>query len=185
MLDLAILAILVIGFLIGLRRGLILQVIHLIGFFVAFAAAYVYSDDLAPKLKLWIPFPSINNSETLTMFFNSVGLENAFHHAIAFAIIFFAAKIILQMIGSMLDFIAHLPILKQLNKWGGGLLGFIEVYLIMFILLYIAALFPTASVQEPLNDSFMAEVMVKDTPFLSNEIQELWFEYVPETATGK
>lgn len=78
----------------------------------------------------------------------------------------------------MLDFVAHLPILKQLNVWAGGILGFIEVYLIMFILLYIAALVPIEVLQGPINNSFMAELMVKNTPVLSNQLKEMWVEYM-------
>jgi uncharacterized membrane protein required for colicin V production len=181
MLDLAILAILLIGFLIGLRRGFILQLIHLTGFVVAFIAAYVYYDELAPKLKLWIPYPSLEDSSAMKFFFEESGLDMAYYNAIAFAILFFAAKFTWQMIGSMLDFIAHLPILKQLNRWGGGILGFLEVYLIMFIVLYIAALLPVESIQGPMNRSFLAEGIVKNTPFLSEKVKELWFQYkLPE-----
>ncbi|CAH0346280.1 CvpA family protein [Bacillus sp. CECT 9360] len=178
MLDLAIIAILVIGFLIGLRRGFILQLIHLTGFVVAFIAAYVYYDELAPKLKLWVPYPTFGDSSAVETFFDGTGLDMAYYNAIAFAIIFFAAKILWQLIGSMLDFIAHLPILKQLNRWGGGILGFLEVYLIMFIVLYIAALVPLGSIQGAMNNSFLAEGMVKNTPFLSEMVKELWFEYM-------
>lgn len=177
MLDLAILAILLIGFLIGLKRGFILQLIHLTGFVVAFIAAYVYYDELAPKLKLWIPYPSFGDASAIKLFFDGTGLDMAYYNAIAFAIIFFAAKIIWQMIGSMLDFIAHLPILKQLNRWGGGIFGFLEVYLIIFIVLYIAALLPVESIQGPMNNSFLAEGIVKNTPFLSDKVKELWFQH--------
>ena len=54
----------------------------------------------------------------------NVNLEDAYYRAIAFVVIFFAVKIILQIIGSMLDFIAQIPVLKQLNVWAGGILGF-------------------------------------------------------------
>lgn len=179
MLDLAIIAILLIGLLVGLRRGFILQVIHLTGFIVAFIVAYVYYDEFAPKLRLWIPFPDMGDSSSFHMLFNSVGLDTAYYNAIAFAIIFFITKIVWHMLGSMLDFIAHLPILKQLNRWGGGILGFTEVYLLMFIILYIAALLPMDAVQGAFNNSILAEVIVKDTPFLSGQVKELWFHNVP------
>ncbi|MBT2716327.1 CvpA family protein [Bacillus sp. ISL-57] len=181
MLDLAILAILLIGLLIGLKRGFILQAVHMTGFIVAFIAAYVFYGDLAPNLKLWIPFPTMGDSSTLNMFFDTVGLDTAYYNAIAFAIIFFAAKILWQMIGSMLNFITHLPILKQLNRWGGGILGFLEVYLIMFIILYIAAMLPMDSIQKPLTGSFLAESIVKHTPFLSEQVKELWFHDVKQS----
>lgn len=178
MLDLAILAILLIGLLIGLKRGFILQLVHMTGFIVAFIVAYIFYGDLAPNLKMWIPFPSIGDSSTLNMFFESVGLETAYYNAIAFAIVFFATKILWQMLGSMLNFITYLPILKQLNRWGGAILGFAEVYLIMFIILYIAALLPMDSIQGPLTGSFLAESIVKHTPFLSEQVKDLWFNSV-------
>jgi uncharacterized membrane protein required for colicin V production len=179
MLDLAILAFLIIGLLVGLRRGFILQTIHLTGFIVAFIVAYVYYDEFAPKLHLWIPFPSMGDSNSFQMLFDTVGLDTAYYNAIAFAMIFFVTKIIWHMLGSMLDFIAHLPLLKTLNRWGGGILGFMEVYLILFIILYIAALLPMDMIQGSLSSSFLAESIVKDTPFLSQQVKELWFYNVP------
>jgi uncharacterized membrane protein required for colicin V production len=177
MLDLAVLFILAIGFLIGLKRGFILQLIHLTGFIIAFTVAYFNYEKLAPKLTLWVPYPSFNSSSTLDYVFDNANLEDAYYRAIAFVVIFFAVKILLQMVGSMLDFVAQIPILKQLNVWAGGMLGFTEVYLIMFIILFIAALIPMSSIQGPLTDSVLAEFMVKHTPFLSMAVQDLWMEY--------
>ncbi|MFS8631063.1 MAG: CvpA family protein, partial [Bacillales bacterium] len=48
MLSLAIIIILIFGFLVGLKRGFILQVIHLTGSIIAFLVAYIKYDDLAP-----------------------------------------------------------------------------------------------------------------------------------------
>ena len=174
MLDLAVLIILCFGFLMGLRRGFILQLIHLTGFIIAFIVAYLYYDQLAPKLTLWVPYPNISTNLTLPFVFDNVNLEDAYYRAIAFVVIFFAVKILLQIIGSMLDFVAQIPVLKQLNIWAGGMLGFIEVYLITFILLFIAALLPIESIQGPLTDSILAEFIIKNTPILSQLIQDLW-----------
>ena len=174
MLDLAVLIILCFGFLMGLRRGFILQLIHLTGFIIASIIAYLYYDQLAPKLTLWVPYPNLSTNLTLPSVFDNVNLEDAYYRAIAFVVIFFAVKILLQIIGSMLDFVAQIPVLKQLNIWAGGMLGFIEVYLITFILLFIAALLPIESIQGSLTDSILAEFMIKQTPILSQLIQDLW-----------
>lgn len=178
MLDLAVLAILIIGFIVGLKRGFILQTIHLVGFIAAFIVAYIYYDQLAPKLTLWIPYPNLGSSSTLNLLFENANLEDAYYRAIAFAAIFFAVKILLQIIGSMLDFVTHLPILKQLNVWAGGFLGFVEVYLLLFIVLYIAALLPIQAIQGPLNDSILAENIIKNTPVFSQQVKQLWIEYM-------
>ncbi|WP_071395975.1 CvpA family protein [Bacillus tuaregi] len=179
MLDLAVLIILCFGFLVGLKRGFILQLVHLTGFIIAFIVAYLYYDQLAPRLTLWIPYPNLDMNSTYTLLFENANLEDAYYRAIAFVVIFFAVKIILQIIGSMLDFIAQIPILKQLNIWAGGILGFIEVYLIMFIILFIAALLPIESIQGSLTNSILAEFIVKQTPILSQHIQDLWIQAPP------
>ncbi|PLR98087.1 CvpA family protein [Bacillus sp. T33-2] len=178
MLDLAVLVILIIGFFVGIKRGFILQSIHLTGFVLAFIAANLYYDDLAPRLPLWIPYPSFGSDSALRLLFDNANLEDAYYRAIAFVAIFFAVKILLQLIGSMLDFVANLPILKTLNVWAGGVLGIVEVYLILFILLYIAALLPIEAIQTPLSDSVLAENIVKNTPIFSEQIKQLWIDYV-------
>ncbi len=174
MIDLILIGVLVVGFLIGLRRGLILQLVHLTGFIAAFIIAYLYFDELAPKLRLWIPYPTVSEESSLAMFVNAGFLEDAYYRAIAFAMLFFATKIILQILGSMLDFLADLPILRTINGWLGGILGFVEVYLVIFLFLYIAALVPLTSIQTAMADSVVAKAMVEHTPVFSEKIKSMW-----------
>src|SRR5699024_5279084 len=141
MFSLIIYVLLIIGFLMGIKRGFILQVFHLIGFIVAFIVATMYYDRLSPYFTLWILYPDIIKSTgSLAEFFQKLPLEDGFYNGIAFVVIFFAAKIILQIIATMLDFVANLPVIGLLNKIGGAILGFIEVYAIVFFILFILAL---------------------------------------------
>lgn len=174
MFDLILIIILLMGFIIGLKRGFILQFVHLTGFIVAYIVAYLYYDDLAPKLNLWVPYPTFGDAETMKLIFEETNLESAYYRAISFAILFFATKIVMQIIGSMLDFVANLPLLKQINGIAGGLLGFVEVYLIVFLLLFIGALLPIEIVQSHINDSFMAKAIVQHTPIFSGKIKDMW-----------
>ncbi|KUP05754.1 membrane protein [Bacillus coahuilensis p1.1.43] len=179
MLDLALLVLLGIGFLIGVRRGLILQLIHMTGFIVAFVTAYIYYDDIAPKLVLWVPFPQLDEANSLNMLVEAANLDAAYYNAIAFAAIFFAVKILMQLIGSMLDFLAQFPLLKQFNSLLGGFLGFVEVYIIAFIALFIMALLPIEYIQTLLEQSVLGEMMVKHTPILSGTLEEWWIQTTP------
>jgi len=173
MIDLIILLLLIGGFLIGLRRGLILQVVHLTGFIVSFLVAYFYFDDLAPHLKLWIPYPNLTG-ENASILLAALNMEDIYYRGIAFAILFFGTKLAMQIIGSMLDFLADFPILRTVNRWLGGALGFVEIYLVLFLFLYIAAIVPIDSLQHALDGSIIAENMVKNTPVISDKLQQLW-----------
>jgi uncharacterized membrane protein required for colicin V production len=183
MLDIVIIVLLVMGFFVGLKRGFILQLFHLIGFIVAYIVANLYFEQLAPKLILWIPYPNFNNNQSLKILTGSGDMETAFYRAVAFALIFFAVKIVMQIIASMLDFIAQLPILKQLNFWAGGLLGFLENYLLIFILLYFAALIPIAMFQDTLDHSTLAKAIVNHTPVFSEQIKRWWIQYSATTTS--
>ncbi|BDG37036.1 CvpA family protein [Parageobacillus sp. VR-IP] len=178
MVDLLLLFILLMGFMIGLKRGFILQFIHMTGFIIAFVVAYLYYEKLVPPLRLWIPYPTFGDPETVKLLFESTHLDDAYYRAIAFAILFFATKIVMQIIGSMLDFVAQLPLLRSINRWAGGALGFVEVYLIVFLILYIGALVPIQSWQAKLQGSFLATAIVKHTPFLSEMLKQMWMRYM-------
>lgn len=178
MVSLILLGLLFFGFLIGLKRGFVLQVFHLIGFIVSFIVAVMYYDKIAPHLALWIPYPELSGDTTWAAFLQALPLEVGFYNAISFAIVFFVAKIILQIIASMLDFVADLPILSPINKIGGAVLGFLEIYFILFIVLFILALTPLSIAQTWINDSTVALFIIEKTPFLSAEIKELWFTHV-------
>lgn len=178
MVDLILIALLIFGFFVGLKRGFILQAFHLLGFIVAFIISAIYYDQLAPRLALWIPYPELEDQGAWADFFESLPIEGAFYNAIAFAIIFFVAKIIMQIITSMLDFVADLPILSSINSILGAVLGFVEVYLLIFIVLYILALTPLTGVQSWVNDSAVALFIIEHTPILSEQIKNLWFTKV-------
>ncbi|MCM3596463.1 CvpA family protein [Metabacillus idriensis] len=179
MLDIALFIILAMGLLVGLKRGFILQFIHLTGFIIAYIVAYKYFGVLAPKLELWVPYPSFGESGSAISFFTGGNLEDAYYRAVAFVILFIGTKILLQVVGSMLDFVTYLPVLKQLNKWAGAILGFLEIYLILFILLFIGGLLPIPEVQSAMGNSGLAKVIVHHTPYFSDKVQELWLQYAP------
>jgi uncharacterized membrane protein required for colicin V production len=178
MLDLILLIILVAGFFIGLRRGLILQVVHLTGFIIAFIVAYLNYKELASKIDLYIPYPQISTSDTVNMILESYDLEAAYYNGLSFALLFFGTKFTLQIIASMLDFLAHLPLLNTINRTLGGVLGFIEVYLIVFFALYFGALLPIEYIQDTMRDSVIAGMIIEHTPLFSDKIEELWLQHI-------
>lgn len=178
MINIIIITLLLFGLLMGLKRGFILQTLHLVGFIVAFVVASLYYAKLAPYLTLWIPYPDLSGDGAFITFLQTFPLETGFYNAISFALIFFASKIILQIIASMLDFVAELPVLNLFNRIFGAVLGFVEIYLILFIILFILALTPVLSIQEWLNNSSVALSIIENTPYLSEKVEGLWFTQI-------
>ncbi|AKG05704.1 hypothetical protein AAV35_004815 [Salimicrobium jeotgali] len=176
MIDLLILLILFLGLVKGMKRGFVLQLFHIVGFIAAFLTAVLYYDDLASKLTLWVPYPEFQENGAWAIFTGDVPMEVAFYNAVAFILIFVAVNVVIQIIASMLDFVAELPILKSLNHLLGGALGFVENYLILFIFLYIAALTPIMFLQNSLDNSVLAPLIVEYTPIISGEIKSLWMK---------
>ncbi|MFC0557878.1 CvpA family protein [Halalkalibacter alkalisediminis] len=174
MLSFLILFILFCSFFIGRRRGFILQIIHLVSFVVAIVVAYTYFGELATYIRLWVPYPQFSSDSTVGMIINTFNAESVYYSGISFAILFFGTKIVLHILGSMLDFLAHLPILRSVNQLLGGIFCFIEAYLILFVLLFVAALLPIVVVQEIMQGSIVVQLMLNHTPFLSEWLKELW-----------
>jgi len=180
MVNILILGLLIFGLLMGLKRGLILQSVHLFGFIISFIIAVIYYDRLSPHLSLWIPYPELSGDSSWAAFLQSLPLETGFYNGIAFVVVFFAAKIVLQILASMIDFIAELPLLNSVNRILGAVLGFFEVYLILFVLLYILALIPLELIQSALDQSSLAQAIVEKTPYFSGKVKDLWFMSIEE-----
>ncbi|MCI1856757.1 MAG: CvpA family protein [Sporolactobacillus sp.] len=174
MLNLIIVLLLASGFFAGFRRGLVLQLVHLAGFIIAYIVAMLYYKDLAGVVKLWIPFPTSAARSGMFDFLGNLDLQTAYYRAIAFVILFIAVKLILTIFGHMLDFLAELPLIRSVNHLAGGLLGFVEIYLIVFLLLYAGALTPIEELQASIDSSSLAQSMIGHTPFFSKIFRELW-----------
>lgn len=177
MLDLIIILILLIGLFVGMRRGFVLQIVHLSGFILAYILAYLYFGKLAPHLRLWIPYPTTVEKNSFFSMLNHLDLETLYYRAIAFGLIFIGTKIAMHLIGSMLDFLADLPFFRTVNKGLGGTLGFIEVYLLIFILLYLGAIMPFFGIEKVVDHSSLAHMIITNTPMFSEKIKDLWLNF--------
>ncbi|MGE6628946.1 CvpA family protein [Bacillus sp. NPDC077027] len=175
MIDIIILFLLLMGTLVGLKRGFIIQFIKLVSFIVSILVASLFYKALAPQLT-WIPSPDFSGGQA-PLAFISGNLETAYYHTIAFIILFILTKILLVIIGGLLTTIASIPVIKQMNKLLGGVLGFLETYLFVFILLFVAALLPVDTLQILMSKSILADVIVNHTPYLSSLVNELWTTY--------
>ncbi|TGA99627.1 CvpA family protein [Sporolactobacillus shoreae] len=174
MLNIIILVLLASGFFMGFKRGLVLQLVHLAGFVIAYIVAFMYYKQLTPTIKLWVPFPTSAAQSGTFSFLGHLDLQSAYYQAIAFLILFIATKIVLTIIGHMLDFLAELPLIRSVNHLAGGLFGFVEFYLVVFILLYVGALTPISGLQSSIDGSSLAQSIIGSTPVFSKMLHQMW-----------
>lgn len=175
--DLLILAVFAFSLIIGIKRGFVVQAMNLISFVVALIVALIYYKPLADKFVLWIPYPGFTENSTMTIVLDTLDVDRTFYRILAFALIFFVMKIVLQIVGSMFDFLTYLPVLKSLNRILGAALCFVEFYLITFIVLYVLALIPFEALQVRLDRSILTGLILEHTPIITQMFQNWWYIY--------
>ncbi|PFH81763.1 CvpA family protein [Bacillus sp. AFS088145] len=168
MIDLIILIIFILGILTGWKRGFISSLVRLIGFLLSLYLAYHYYEQTATSLKKIFPI-HISGGQV-------VNAEQFVYEIIAFALLFIGTRLVISFIGSLLNGVFQLPVLKQMNSFLGGIFGFIEVYLFAVLALFIALILPIDMLHDLLLKSNIAHFMVQHTPFISNQLVELWNE---------
>ncbi|MED1490473.1 CvpA family protein [Bacillus smithii] len=175
MLDLLLALFLISGIVIGLKRGLISQLFHMTSSILALIAAYAAHDAVAARLSGLFPAPSLdgNGSSGLLFFAHAVNVDKLFYGAIVFVIIFVAVKIALSFLASMLSIVANLPVIRQFNMIGGGILGFLEIYVVLLVLIVLGTFLPVDSIQAQLQQSVIAGAMINHTPIVSDYVKQL------------
>ncbi len=172
-LDVAILGILLFFALRGYHSGLVKQLISLLGFVIALIAAYLFYGKLAPLLSNWIPFPEFQNG-TIDLISQTLNLEVMFYNALAFIIIFIVMKIILWVLGNVLDKVAKLPVISTLNNFSGLLISLAQGLLIILLLVNFATVLPSEAAQKHLAASSISQGMLDITPSLTDKAYDLW-----------
>jgi uncharacterized membrane protein required for colicin V production len=167
-------ALLIAGIFMGLKRGFILQAVHLIGFIVAYIVAFNFFDDFIPVVQSFIPYPFESEDAMATMFMGMINMETMYYSALSFAILFFGTKIALQIVGYSLHLFAQLPVLKTANRLLGAILGFVELFIILFVLIHVLLYIPWETGHAWLEGSLLASWMIEHTPYFSERLQELW-----------
>ena len=176
MLTIIILIALFIGVYAGVRRGLILQIVHTVGYVLSFYVAKNYYLSLSENLEMLIPYsqPGIGDQMVYYDTLEKLNLDLAFYNALSFLIIIAAGWLVTRILGYMLNSLTFLPVLKQINNLGGAILGFLMQYLGVVLLLSFLTFIPFAFIQNQLAESSLANWIIQNTPYLSSTVYEWW-----------
>jgi len=126
--DWMFLAILGVSVVVGLWRGLVLEVLWLLGWL----AAYVAAQWLAPEAAVHLP----------------VGRPgSALNHAAAFALVFIVALIVWSLLARLLRFVIHATPLKPVDRALGATFGLARAFIVMLAITTVVMLTSLAQSQ--------------------------------------
>lgn len=176
MLTFMIIILLAIGFYTGVRRGAILQLIYVCGYFIAFLCANMFYRQLGESLELFIPYPSATENSTMLFFdqATSIKLDVAFYAGTAFILILFIGWLIVRFLGIFFYGYTFAPVKEKINILVGGFMGMLMVYLGVFFLLFLLSLVPLSFVQNLFQKSGLARFMVEHTIYFSKAVYNWW-----------
>lgn len=187
-LDLVILGIILLTTFIGYKKGLINVALHLCGFIIALAISLllyhpvsdfiVNHTPLASQLETHIESRISNSSQEETSNFIANYYKNFKNasttmvaHGVSYSIIQIATVFIIFIVTRLLlffirfsgDFMAKLPVIKQMNHVGGFiygiLLGFILIYAFFTLIAILAPIIDLSKPLEFINDSIVGNIM--------------------------
>lgn len=153
--------------LLGSKRGILKELVIIVGTIVIFVIAFFLKDVLAGFFCENLPFFNLR-----IPLGNLVSLNVIFYQLIAFLLIVIVLRLILQILIDVTGFFSRIInatiILALPNKLLGFVVGLIEGYILMFIFLTVLSI--PLSGSELFMDSSVRKFIVNDTPVLKDTL---------------
>ena len=167
--DIIILIFLVLGALIGFKRGFTRQLVSLVGIFVILILSFLFKNPVSVFLYKNLPFFNFGG-----IFKDITVLNILVYEVIAFFVVFFALTLIFKILLGITKIFEKLLnatiILGIPSKILGALLGVVQNYIYAFIIIYILSL-PVFNITI-VNHSNIANTILNKTPILNNICDE-------------
>jgi len=125
--DFAVMAIILVSLLLGLWRGLVYEVLSLVGWPIAFVLSRLFASDIAPMM----PGPALSNIE---------GAQEMMQITLAYAVVFIVALIAWGMLVWLFAKLVKAIGLGWLDSVLGGLFGAVRGVLVILALVWLAGL---------------------------------------------
>lgn len=149
----------------GYRTGFVAQLVRIFGTVLAYVAAWQLHALLTPTIDQWLAhtvLKGVRSPQSIPVV-NLFGagptvpsLTAAIAGVLSFGVVFFAALLVIRYLGAVLNRIVKLPVLSFLNRTLGLASGVIVAFLIIAVLLDVAAYLPASSVKSQIVHSALA-----------------------------
>ena len=162
--DIIVIVIIIFGGIVGYKRRFIGELVHFCGFIVMLLAAFLFKNPVAALLYEHLPFINFGG------IFKGISVLNILlYEVIAFLLVFSVLYLVLRILLGISGLIEKLLratiILGFFSRIGGMIVGAIESYVIIFMILFVANL-PFLHISG-LENSKYADKILTHTPVLS------------------
>ena len=179
--DIIIVLVLLMGTVIGFKRGVIKSAVTFIGAIIVIVLAFYLKNPLSKLMYTYLPFFNFaGDFEGLTV------LNIVIYEALAFVIVYVLLMSILQIliaVTGVIEKVLNCTIVLGIpSKLLGALFGFFETYLFVFVALFLLSQIPITNAY--MRESFIADKIANSSPVLS-EISENYFKAFEEIISIK
>ncbi len=172
MLDIIIIMFMLFGAIIGFKRGIIKQSVITIGMILVLVLSFILKNPVSELMYKNLPFFTFGG-----LLENTAVLNILLYELIAFFLVFSILSVILIIlikISSIFEKLLKATIILAIpSKILGAIFGFIEYYLIVFVVLFIL-MQPTFKLNEEdfFTDSKLKDIILEKTPVMSGLIEK-------------
>ena len=176
MVDIIIVILLFLGIYLGHKRGLIMQLFYVGTMIIGLIVSMLFSTRLAYLFPSLIPIPA-DVTTGLYGVYAGLNIPTAYYRIVSFVVLFIVIRLIIQIIASALGVIRKLPLIKTTDRLLGGIFGFVEVYLLIFVVLYFVTVLPLPEWKIAIfTNSTIPGFILENTPILSQQLIDLFFK---------
>lgn len=172
MISFLLLLVLVWGFYIGYRRGLLLQVYYLISAMASAFMAGQFYKGLGEQFHLLLPYA--NSQEGQGTFFFPSDLDKVFYAGIGYLLVFGIVYSIGRLLGLLLHLIPSKKLGGKLFQVSAGILSMLVTLFVLQMALTILATIPMAVIQNPLEKSIVAKHIIQSIPITTSWLKQIW-----------
>lgn len=188
--DIVVLLLLVMFGVVGWKQGVIKEAVQFIGMIIILVISFIFKGELGNLFCKWLPFFNFNGSPIEGMTTLNILLYQILGFVIIFTVLYAIYNIILKISGIFQKLVNWTIILLIPSKIGGLILGLLEGYVLIFVILLIITGLP-ASYTSNFTNSSLVKTIVYKTPILSSASKDVTnsmkdvYELVDEVAQKK
>lgn len=178
--DIIIVVVLILGIYMGYNKGFVNQLFSIVSLVFGYFISLILSSRLAILLAQFIPFSNNSvvgelNSKISTLDLN---IPTGYYKIISFFIIFFSIRLLFRFVGNILGVIRKIPVIKTFNSMLGAIIGLVEAYVIIFVIVYLLYVLPLGvELSRSLLEAKLPRIIFEQTPLLSDYLLERFFNY--------